>query len=130
MNTAVNFELAKWLKEKEFDLKVRSMYCEKKLHEDTNSKGNYNDVIWVRTWRKSPYDDTVSAPTIAEVIMWLYEKHGIWIGVIKHTKNGLKCFNPYIDNTSVKTDLFFNDYDFPTEAYEAAIHYIKENNLI
>ena len=65
--------------------------------------------------------------TIAEVVMWLYEKHGIWIEVRKHTRNGLLCFSPYIDNSPIKKDVFFNDYDSPTEAYSAVIEYILKN---
>ena len=136
MNTPVNFEIAKLLKEKEFDLKVRSMYCEKKLYEDTNSKGNYNDVIWVRTWRKSPYDNTVSAPTIAEVIMWLYEKHGIWIqigvGDLFHKDKFyiiLKQHNVDRWDLTPLNNEKHSPYNTPTEAYEAAIEYTL-NNLI
>jgi hypothetical protein len=142
MNTPVNFEIAKLLKEKGFDLKVRSMYCEEKLHRDTNLKGNYNDVIWVRTWRNSPYDDTVSAPTITEAVMWLYEKHGIWISI--HSDKALNwksLFSIKIDWTypkdstikGIKPKYFKykgkNEFNSPTEAYEAAIEYTL-NNLI
>lgn len=120
MNTPVSFEIAKLLKEKGLHLKVRSMYCEGKLFKDTKSKGNYNDVIWVRTWRNSPTDDTVSAPTIAEVVMWLHETHGIWIGCTQ--LKGSQCFDCDIEGETI-TKMFIS----PTEAYEAAIKHCLTN---
>jgi len=132
MNTPVSFEIAKLLKEKGFDIPIQHTIANENYVYDIYTKNFTKNISTnaIANWNDEKYEGILSAPTISLVVMWLYEKHGIWIGVIKHTKNGLKCFNPYIDNTSVKTDLFFNDYDFPTEAYEAAIHYIKENNLI
>ena len=35
---------------------------------------------------------TVNAPTIAEVVMWLYEKHGIWISVEATDDFTMFCF--------------------------------------
>lgn len=128
MNTPVSFEIAKLLKEKGFSEKVRSMYCEDKLYKDTKSKGNYNDVEWVRTWRNSSNDDTLSAPTIAEVVMWLYEKHGIWISVIPYNDEELS--QTLWENTIIHITDNYNDcsdytfYHSPTEAYEAAIIYV------
>ena len=64
--------------------------------------------------------------TISEVVMWLYEKHGIWIEVIE-----TDLFNRFFfqikrkDNTRLKN----GDFNYPTEAYEAAIEYTL-NNLI
>ena len=125
MNTPVNFEIAKLLKEKGFDLKVRSMYCEGKLLKDTNSKGNYNDVMWVRTWRNSPIDDTISAPTIAEVVMWLYEKHGIWITVTSVSQESWQCHMTKKGDSLGKC--YLEDFYTPTEAYEAGVEYVLKN---
>ena len=126
MNTAVSFELAQLLKEKEFDLKVRSSFCGGKLHFDTNAKGYYNDINWIRSWRNSPIDDVISAPTISEVVMWLYEKYGIWISV--DPENGTDTWFFTISYNNSET--IFGNYSTPTEAYSAALDYIKENNLI
>ena len=65
---------------------------------------------------------------IMQVIMWLYEKHGIWISVVQ---------NEYLDKFQytltqkksnswniVDNDKLFNS---PTEAYEAAIEYTLKN---
>ena len=82
---------------------------------------------------------------IADVVMWIYEKHGIWINVCpiiieyNYTKD---CINFTYLITKLKTYLengkmYGNDdkgifsnsyyYDSPTEAYEAAIEYTLNN---
>lgn len=111
MTTTVSFSIAKLLKEKEYN-----KLCNKLWH--------FNGSDCIVMPNKNSENFGFSAPTIAEVVMWLYEKHGIWIEVRKHTRNGLRCFSPYIDNRPVKEDVFFNDYDTPTEAYEADIEYV------
>lgn len=70
-------------------------------------------------------------PTIAEVVIWLYEKHGIWIGVICDVGNDL-LFTFKIYSTKIGEERCIvngNMYESPTEAYEAAIEYTL-NNLI
>lgn len=79
--TLITLETAKLAKEKGFNIPVRSMYLEEKLYIDTNSKGNYNDIKWVRTWRNSPVDDTVSAPTQSLLQAWLRDVHNIEVAV-------------------------------------------------
>ena len=69
--------------------------------------------------------------TIAEVVMWLYEKHGIWIGVICDVGNDL-LFTFKIYSIKIGEERCIvngNMYESPTEAYEAAIEYTL-NNLI
>ena len=72
--------------------------------------------------RKSPWNESeellCSAPTIAEVVMWLYEKHGDWISVVKFEKYSSCTF---------RHNCLFKEYNSPTEAYEAAIEYTLKN---
>jgi hypothetical protein len=91
MNTPVNFEIAKLLKEKGFD-------------EQWN--------IYMHT------------PTIAEVVMWLYEKHGIWIAPKKAM--GMNKWFPqiYKGDDLIISEIITNS---PTEAYEAAIEHCLTN---
>lgn len=69
--------------------------------------------------------------TTVDVVMWLYEKHGIWISVEQNIYE--KKFDYLI--TQRKTNSWYvksNDelvFNSPTEAYEAAIEYTL-NNLI
>ena len=80
--------------------------------------------------------DMPVSPTISDVIMWIYEKHEIWIQVnitrygkfwgnvfLKEEYNDLK--NPF--NWEFVNQII--DFNSPTEAYEAAIEYTL-NNLI
>lgn len=65
-------------------------------------------------------------PTIADVVMWIYEKHGIWI--VSKKVNGLnKWFAQIYKNNS--NDLCDTDIVTisPTEAYTAAIEYTLKN---
>ena len=67
---------------------------------------------------------------IMQIIMWLYEKHGIWIEV-----RFLESFKTFyfelinINNLKGMTSKGENHFNSPTEAYEAAIEYTL-NNLI
>ncbi len=90
--------------------------------------------------------DMPVSPTISDVVMWLYEKHGIWIEVSKldgyqnlffYTITGSNGFNYGHKITVIEWDDdkcdemgYTNKYkNSPTEAYEAAIEYTL-NNLI
>lgn len=71
------------------------------------------------------------SPTISDVVMWLYEKHGIWIGVICDVGNDL-LFTFKIYSTKIGEERCIvngNMYESPIEAYEAGIEYTL-NNLI
>ena len=68
---------------------------------------------------------------IMQIIMWLYEKHGIWIVVnfANKTQWYFDCNKIGFDGKDKK--LFQSNYNYnsPTEAYEAAIEYCL-NKLI
>lgn len=127
MNTPVSFELAKLLKEKGFEERTKSYTEDGKLVTISLTIRRFN-------LEKVYYP----SPTIAEVVMWLYEKHGIWIEV-RH----IKTFNvnrfhviiwDYKDTSDYMTihcdnGVGYEVWDSPTEAYEAAIEYTL-NKLI
>lgn len=132
MNTPVNFELAKLLKEKGFKEKCNGYWYESIIQ----GKQSLN-ITYPRTRFEDWYTGEILAPTIAEVVMWLYEKHGIWINVsitiqkeyfyncadITGKKDPTKNNYPSVISKSG------NYYNSPTEAYEAGIKYTL-NNLI
>lgn len=66
-----------------------------------------------------------SYPTFTEVVMWLYEKHGIWISVERYST----LFRPYAEE--IGDERFGkwegHKYNSPTEAYEAGIKYVLTN---
>lgn len=125
MNTPVSFEIAKLLKEKGFDSYITSQYIQ----------FDYSDNSW-KLKTNQEYKDLdsdigignkirISAPTIAEVVMWLYEKYGIWIQVHHWTNQPVNdelwenCFCAYVNGDNMDAAIFKT----PTEAYEAAIEY-------
>ena len=128
MNTFVSYELAKLLKEKEFNLKVVNYYNYEKLSlisdKDRKVDGliNYNPINW--NFVKQHY---TSAPTIAEVVMWLYEKHGIWITVTSISQESWQCHMTKKGDSLGKC--YLEDFYNPAEAYEAAILYVLKEYI-
>lgn len=121
MNTPVNQKIAKLLKEKKCDLNHKYM------------------VFTSVETEKYPEGELFLKPTIAEVVMWLYKKHGIWIGV-KPSCDGAEWYSEmftadkqtwgdvdkrYAINTAFRN--FKSIHTTPTEAYEAAIEYCLIN---
>ncbi len=125
MNTPVNFELAKLLKEKGFEQKIISF----DYYLPNANKVDFKYVADNKNYR----DYSFYAPTIAEVIMWLYEKHEIFIQPFTIGEEGkMKFYIKLIvnDNGWIKIKHQISTiYNSPTEAYEAAIEYTL-NNLI
>lgn len=67
-------------------------------------------------------------PTIADVVMWLYEKHGIWIVCTPfYIAEGKRFSADVFSADNKKTSI--SHYKTPTEAYSFAIDYVL-NNLI
>ena len=168
MNTVVSFEIAKLLKEKDWNKPTLNFYFE-----DGESKENvFKDIVgmdygsefttefselienWNGKWltkkngdrcfgcsKSQGYFETFSAPTIADVVMWLYEKHSIWINPIPRLSSWIFTIQEIkTSNNSSLIDIDFyesNDYlkskgvpiimKSPTEAYEAAIEYTLKN---
>ena len=99
MNTPISLKIAKLLKEKGFDLNHKYMFF---TSDETE---------------KYPEEELSLKPTIAEVVMWLYEKHGIWIGLTHQHNKFFWSFGSYQTQ----------EFNSPTEAYEAAIIYTLKN---
>ena len=125
MNTPVSFEIAKLLKEKGFDNESAHYY---------NEKGEMLfDAYYPSIQPTKPYV-YYDNPTIAEVVMWLYEKHGIWIqigvGNLFHKDKFYIIIKQHnVDRWDVTplNNEKHSPYNTPTEAYEAAIEYaLKE----
>jgi len=158
MNTPVNFKIATSLKEKGFDEYCFFIWNEENLEKPYHYGENYEmicqrihyyeDIPMINNSYIEKYAtyvekdeiteevyDLIAAPTIAEVVMWLYEKHNIWIYVDSH-EFGKWCYN-YKYNRQHKLSPRITEngqfgleiVNLPTEAYEAAIEYTL-NNLI
>jgi len=150
MNKPISYLLAKLLKEKgfeylqtednDYELGRHSYFKHYKSGEihplshyyfDTNA----NSVQWTSL--------NINAPTIADVIMWLYEKHHKFISVVNEpnvhnfkwvvTNLSLIGYKRYIHSDKLKemneeeTEYLYQHYfNSPTEAYEAGIRYCLE----
>lgn len=133
MNKPVSFPIAKLLKEKGFDEPTFGFYSYL-----TNKYDTYSQLI-----RVNLLSDNYAAPTIADVVMWLYEKHGIWISVspvfeFNDGREDYLTIQGYLYYITVITDNKYNQEkthadrgtkNSPTEAYEAAFEHLL-NNLI
>lgn len=110
----VDYSTAKLLKEKSFNEPCYSYFTwmTKEVIQGSAYEDNRNSKF--EAIKESDVTLLVSAPTIAEIVMWLYETHGIWIEV-------------YFDNSRKEFYTVFNgeEYKFnsPTEAYLQAINY-------
>jgi len=113
MTTRVNFEIAKLLKEKGFE---------------------QNAMKYIN---QATMEGTVVFPTIGEVVMWLYKKHGIWISVDIVDNTTEFYFYPTIttckereyhdeDMTDQARQHYGEESKTPTEAYLAGIEYTLE----
>lgn len=101
MNTPVSLEIAKLLKEKGYDIEIDY---------------GLNQILNLK-----------KAPTIAEVVMWIFNKHSIWIYVNIVADFGYN--ETWAWNTISPDNKDINGFNSPTEAYAAAIEYTL-NNLI
>ena len=74
-------------------------------------------------------EDCFNAPTISDVVMWLYEKHEYWCYVYTNGKIWHPCIQHKFGDMAVLSGKI-GESNSPTEAYEAAIEYTLLNNLI
>lgn len=121
MDSIVSFELSKLLKENGFDKgcyyfydidgNIQESYLENGSSSDTYFRVESSDLPDNFNSNKGKF----SAPTIAQVVMWIYEIRGIWIEA-RINSDDYK-FSSYVDG--YKVDIF----DTPTEAYIDAIRF-------
>jgi hypothetical protein len=130
MNVPVSYPSCKLLVDKGFDEKCSKYY----------EIGKSSCVINLLTpYRNSNFDRDlypnadILAPTIADVVMWLYEKYGIWISVTKDVD--IKWSNDYFNyhilspQGTTQSDIGGTQPNSPTEAYQEAIKYVLHRNI-
>ena len=116
MNIHVDFETAKLLKEKGFEQKIISY----NYYLPNGNQVNFKYVANNKNYR----DYSFYSPTIAETIMWLYEKHRIWINVYQYKDHAADVNDDYVFRSNYTK---IKEYNSPTEAYEEAIEYTLKN---
>lgn len=130
MNTPVKFELAKLLKEKGFDVKTEFWY-------DGDGDTVYRDALEKSSSYKFNLVGECFAPTIAEVVYWIYSKYDIWISLIPDSSSGHKLLDRKFSvsifrfnmNLNVQAEILRKDknilyFNLPENAFEYAIEYI------
>jgi hypothetical protein len=128
--TYVTFKQAKKLKEKGFEIDTDEfLFCKDEVNNIEEHQIKNRDVIYNGGLLYLLNEDEYRIYEQWQVVEWLDKKYNQYIHIQKHTRNGLKCYSPFINNKTVKKDVFFNDFDTPQEAYSAAFDYILNNLL-
>jgi hypothetical protein len=129
----VDFNTAKWLKEKEFDVNVKSYYT---TSEEFTPKDYYyfgNEINY-----NSPVNDvntingTISRPEQWQVVEWLLVNHGIWIHSApeNNEEDVVKwAFTIQRIDSEVRFVRRVGEFNSPQEAYSAAFDDISNNLL-
>ena len=116
MNTPVSFKIKQLL----FDKKWR--------YELTLDEGGQRVENSLAEQRWNEGDISYVEIAISDIILWLYDNHGIWISVSKDwDKDTLLGFESVIDDNDGFIDC--GTFKTPTEAYEAAIIHTLNNNI-
>lgn len=134
MNTPVSFKIAKVLTEKGISFNANKRhYLNVDGEEITDAfiaeKYNYNIPGHIDVAKSVWATSHIPAPIIAEVVMWIYEKHKIWIWV---RINGIhKTFDYSIHSIKTMQGSLDNiencGFTSPKDAYEKAIGYTLKN---
>lgn len=123
----VNFETAKLLREKGFDEPTIYAYKTDGTKINFNFQGGIRANVDYNSFRQNHKNPLASAPTIAEVIMWLYEKHGPYIAVDFNPENELFFYSIRRKDCRYRLNDNVSYFNSPTEAYEKAIEYCLIN---
>ena len=129
MNTPVSFELAKLLKEKEY--KDKNMLgtvrlSEPEFYDPNGIIHNIKDIFEEKDYK---IEDCFNAPTIAEVVMWLYENHKNWIEVYMDDNATFGYLISKIEKDGRIDYPIVRNFNSPTEAYLSAITHTLNNLL-
>lgn len=120
----VSFEIAKLLKEKGFDVYVRSFYEKDKYK--TKEEFSTNNVLW--NWNISSF--RYSAPTLQMAMKWLRKKKGIAVIPVLSSVLDNEKFLWNVKIVVAKTNDSYSQvwvYETQESACEAAIKYCLEN---
>ena len=124
MEDFVNFELAKKLKEKGFDLEETEIYGK------FDSDGLFHSQLYFNYIETMDYDEII-APTISQVLKWLRKEKKIYVGVtyLPRDVDYKDLYYAYIQRIGYyKKTIYTNDsYDNWEEAALNGINYVLDN---
>lgn len=129
--TYITFEQAKWLKEKKFDIPVRTIF---------KDNGDLEEAIGV-PYNYNIFENIQSTPEQWQVVEWLFKEHNIYIHInpsgddgtsFKECKWNFSIYKNILENFIAGSKITPNIQDFNSieETYSAVFDYIKQNNLI
>jgi len=126
MNTPVNLELAKLLRSNKIHIEGTSVFMYEVEY-------RYSSIFVPKLNVEisySEFTEDLCFPTISDVVMWIYKKHGIWIGVFN---DDVKFFwmGIILKTKERLRDGNAKEFESPTKAYESAIIHVlsKIKNL-
>lgn len=122
MITPVNLLLAKLLEERNYDKPTNHLYVDDKL---INTDCRFCN--WNLEYDYEGLLNPISAPTIIEVIMWIYNIHGYWIEVYIDDDGS---FGYLISKITKEGRIDYpkkRNFDSVEKAYEIAVEYTLKN---
>lgn len=114
MTEPINSSLAQLLKEKGYDKVCYGLRDENGMYPHNYFRNSKED-----TWN-------FAAPTIAEVVMWIYERHGAWVVVLPTRKDLGLFWGGYI-HYNEEVFAYGSNCPSPSAAYTAAIEHVLKN---
>ena len=134
LNKPVDFTTAKLLKEKGYDGQCLNFYTKpnSKMFGIDEHYRNYpikntpKKLYTVGEHAVLNIENVYFAPTIAEIVMWCFKKHGIWITVCVIGVDGFGYWLHDKGRKRLNPDNQGGYWLSPTEAYEAAIKHCLE----
>ena len=113
MTEPITPSLARLLKEKGYDKVCYGLRDENGMYPHNYFRNSKED-----TWN-------FAAPTIAEVVMWIYERHSLWVSV----GNEIDETFTFTITKKHKVAVLNENYAFktPSAAYTAAIEHVLKN---
>lgn len=148
MNTPISFELSKELKEKGFDKESLHFYTKPRCKMlSVDEHGRYYSIVntpkklyIIGTHYVTNDKNIYYAPTIAEVVCWIYNKYDIWISLIPDSSSGYRLLNRKFSvsifrfnmNLNVQVEIIRKNKDIlyfnlPENAFDYAINYTIKN---
>lgn len=131
MNTPVSFEISRLLKEKGIKIDTDEViFYRDEVNNIEEHQIKNRDVLYNYTGFDNyiPDENEYQTYMIAEIVMWLYEKHEYWCYAYTNGKIWHPCIQHKFGDMAVLSGKI-GGFNSPTKAYEAAIYYTL-NNLI
>lgn len=141
MNKPVSLELAQLLKKENFSVLTGNCYFNNEFFTNQNLISLSYPELKGENYKEKVIDKLVFAPTIADVVMWIWNTYKVWIVVWSDTNLDLPDWRDkakwfYVLNCDLLaayesgTSVLKYTFDTIEEAYEAGIEYVLKNKQL